>query len=273
MDLAEVGAHLSVERVVEGSVRRGGDRVRITGLAEALGLLGSYGILPPQTAMPRAEAAARRALELDEGKQLARQWTACYSLITLQGRVEEGLDLLRDSLEREPHSLAVHGAYATALVIAHEYEQVIEFVDRVLHLHSSAYLLWHQRAYAHLALGDLEGARAGYEHALSLSTVNAWMRQGLGMTLARMGDVAGAEAQQAALLAQGEAGYVSPLMLAGIPGNLGRLDEAYGYLEEGIATRDALMRAVQSWEPLMKLDGDPRYPSVIQRLNLRPFEH
>ena len=402
VDLAEIGARLKVARVVEGSVRRGGDRVRITvqlvdvagghplwserfdrersdlfalqdevaasvaealrcriepapkptkdpaaydqflkgrfhleqrgagllrareafeaalaidsnlaeahaGLAEALGLLGFYGTLPPNEAMPPAEAAARRALELapdlaeahtalawvhftyhwdneatireferalelDEHNQLARQWSAYYSLITLQGRVEEGLELCRESLEREPHSLAVHDAFATALIIVRDFEQVIEFVDRVLDLHSAAYLLWHQRAFAHLALGNLEEARAGYEHALTLTNINSWVRQGLGMTLARMGDVQGAEARQAELLAEGAAGYVSPLMLAGIPANLGRLDEAYDFLEAGIANRDPLMRAIQSWEPLMRLDHDPRYAEVIRRLNLRPFE-
>jgi TolB-like protein/tetratricopeptide (TPR) repeat protein len=400
--LAEIGARLGVERVVEGSVRRGGDRVRITvqlvdvagghqlwserfdrergdlfelqdevaasvadalccriepvpkptddtaaydrflkgrfhleqrgtgllrareafesslaidanlaeahaGLAEAHGLLGFYGTLPPDEAMPRAEAAARRALELapdlaeahtalgwvnftyhwdneatireferalelDENNQLARQWTAYYVLITLQRRVEEGLDLCRESLEREPHSLAVHDAMATALIIAREFEQVVEFVDRVLDLHSGAYLLWHQRALAHLALGNLEEARAGYEHALSLSTVNAWVRQGLGITLARMGDLRGAEARQAELLAEGEAGYVSPLMLAGIPANLGRMDEAYDFLEQGIAKRDGLMRAIQGWDPVLALDRDPRHAGIIRRLNLRPFD-
>ena len=277
------------------------------GLADALGLLGFYGTMPPKEAMPRAEAAARRALELapdlaeahtalgwvnftyhwdneatireferalelDENNQLARQWTAYYVRITLQRRVQEGLDLCRESLEREPHSLAVHGAYATALIIAREFEQVIEFVDRVLDLHSAAYLLWHQRALAHLALGNLEEARAGYEHALSLSTVNAWVRQGLGIALARMGDARGAEARQAELVAENEAGYVSPLMLAGIPANLGRIDEAYDYLETGLANRDGLMRAIQGWEPVLNLDHDPRYAGVLRRLNLRPFE-
>ena len=88
-----------------------------------------------------------------------------------------------------------------------------------------------------------------------------------GMRAAALGD----REQEAELQRERESGYVSPLVLALTPSNLGRVDEAFAHLERGVETRDGLMRSLPAWEPLLRPGRDPRYAKLLERLNLPAF--
>ena len=60
------------------------------------------------------------------------------------------------------------------------------------------------------------------------------------------------------------------MCLALTPANLGRLDETFELLEQGVVERDGLMRSLPAWESLMSLRRDPRYSDLLERVGLDP---
>ncbi len=149
------------------------------GLADSYSLLGSheYGELPPKEAFPKATAAARRALEIDEalseahaalafiqfsyewdwagaerefrralqlqpGYAVAQQWYSCYSMA--MGRAEASLAASLRGVELEPVDLALHAQLTWHWFSARQYDQAIEASRRTLDLDpNSPVAHWH----------------------------------------------------------------------------------------------------------------------------------
>ncbi|CAN5887004.1 serine/threonine-protein kinase [soil metagenome] len=142
-----------------------------SGIADCWAMLAFdyFGGVPPREGMPKARAAALRALELDEGLAEGRTPLAVVSmlyewdfaaaerhfelalelkpgyyparmwyshLLSVMGRHEESLDLIRRTLEQEPLALIVQQSVARILHFAGRYEESIEECRRLLEMDS-----------------------------------------------------------------------------------------------------------------------------------------
>ena len=190
------------------------------GLADSYNMLGQYEIVPPSEAFPRAEAAALRALDLDEtlaeahtslgwarmsqwrwqeaerefqraielnpGYATAHHWYARY-LSWSPGRIDEALAEIKRAQELEPLSLIINSALGEALDWAGRYDEAIEQFRKTLELNPN-FAPAHQ--FLSLPLGQKsmhEEAIAELEKAVSLSGGGCLSPQLVGICLRRSG--------------------------------------------------------------------------------------
>lgn len=271
------------------------------GLAMAYSLLSYYGSRRPHKMMPCARAAAERALAINPKLAAAhtalawvhmiydwddacaqsefqaalrfepdavqpRLWYGAYILSLFQGRTTEGLAMCREAVELDPLSGSAHCQLGVALNFAGCPEEALATLGAQLDDHPTSYLLWFHHALSRFNLGDIEGARTDLEHAVHLSSMNAWAMGLLGATHARLGD------QDRALAIQGELereDFIAPFCLAMTPATLGRSDEALAHLENGIGERDGLMRVLPAFRVFDDLRSTPRYAAVARQAKTR----
>jgi serine/threonine-protein kinase len=254
--------------------------------------------LPPREFMPKAEAAARKALALDEtlaeahsslaGVLYRYHWDwegaerefqrsleldpnyaeghrayAIY-LLTVR-RHEEAVAEARRALELSPLSPVINVELAAALVRVGRYDEAIQQAQRTLEIDPKFF-----RAYATLALayegqGDRSKAVAALEKAVPPKgrTGNHW----LGYMYAVTGRRAEALAVAARLEKLSHERYVNPQSIAVVYLGLGDKDRAMAWLERAYEERSFEVLGF-SGEPFDELGDDPRFQDLLRRMRL-----
>ncbi len=274
------------------------------GLADSYGLLlAVFGWLPPQEAIPKAKAAALKALEIDDrlaeahvslgyasmaydwdwptaGKHFeralalnpayptARQWYSEY-LIAF-GRTDEGLAEAKRALDLDPLSLLVNRSMARQLYLARRFDQAIEQGRKMLEMDPGF-------ALAHWQLGQAYTAKGMYREALpelkKYSAVSPGSPLGLaylGYALARSGERSQALRVLDELRTLSKRRYVYSLSLARVYVGLGENDQAFAWLEQSYEERSTgfyLLKVDPMWDPLR---SDPRFADLVRRIGLPP---
>jgi TolB-like protein/Flp pilus assembly protein TadD len=274
------------------------------GIADAYGTLGFTGAMRPREAMPKAKAAATRAVQLDS--QLAEaqcalgyvallydwDWPAAekaflrsielnpnYSHVMhhyghlyhafVSYRIDEGIELCRRAAEIDPLAgYSLHGWLAN-LYVAGRTAEAIEHLQKELTRDPSAFHLRRLLALCYTEQGRMEEARAAIEEAVRTSGRHPWAVGELGGLHARCGRTAEAEALQAELVARSRSTYIQPTIMAFIPAWLGKFEEGFAYLEQAIEERDGVIIAVTTWPNCRPFWNHPRFAEILKRLNLR----
>jgi TolB-like protein/Tfp pilus assembly protein PilF len=193
-----------------------------SGLADSYALLGDweYGALAPNEAFPKAKAAARKALELDDSLgeahaslalclksfdwnwkgaeaellyaiqinpsyATAHQWYA-WNLIIL-GRDNEGIRELRKAEALDPLSLIIGADIADAFVIAHRYAESIQQSRKTIEMDPSFAMAHYQLGQALGQVRNYEGAIRELQQAIELSKGNPLFTSQLGFLYAVSG--------------------------------------------------------------------------------------
>ena len=97
-----------------------------------------------------------------------------------QGRIEEGVAILRRAIALEPNETRLHGLFGKALTHLGQNEEALASLDRALALGPASANLHGSRADALVALGRLDDAVRSYDHALALQpdSVDDWCNRG-----------------------------------------------------------------------------------------------
>ncbi|OLD56928.1 MAG: hypothetical protein AUI54_04515 [Acidobacteria bacterium 13_1_40CM_2_56_5] len=274
-----------------------------SGLADCYNLLSLYSALPPNKAMPRAKAAARKALQLDESLAEAHtslaytylyydwSWSAAerefqhalelnpnyatahhwyHEYLAAMGRFEEQLDEIRQAEELDPLSLIINTDVGWGLYYARSYDQAIEQLQRTLDLDSNF-------AVAHLMLGLAYAQKARLTEAVS-SIQRAMGLCGedplvlaygaLGYVYAVSGQKAQARQMIDRLSAIPQARYASDYCQAMILAGLDERSEAIHRLESALEQRYDRMIYLNV-EPVFDcLRQNTRFQQLIRRLGL-----
>jgi non-specific serine/threonine protein kinase len=274
------------------------------GIADAYGTLGFTGAMRPRESMPKAKAAAARAVQLDP--QLAEaqcalgyvallydwDWPAAekaflrsielnpnYAHVMhhyghlyhafVSYRIDEGIELCCRAAEIDPLAgYPLHGWLAN-LYIAGRTAEAIERLQKELTRDPSTFHLRRLLALCYAEQGRIDEARAAIEEAARSSGRHPWAVGELGGLHARCGRTAEAEALQAELVARSRSTYIQPTILAFIPAWLGTFDEGFAYLEQAIEERDGVIIAVTTWPNCRPYWNQPRFAEILKRLNLR----
>jgi DNA-binding SARP family transcriptional activator/TolB-like protein/Tfp pilus assembly protein PilF len=266
------------------------------GLADAYAVQGFYDYVPPQDAFTRAEAAARRALdldpslaqpwatlgyvslyyhwnwadaerafaralELDPGYSTAHQWQANY--FTAMGRFTEAEQAMRRAMELDPLSLIANGALGWVFYNAGQHERAIEQFNRTLELDPDFKLAWFWSGMAHEQLGRLDHAIRLLEHALSLSPESALTEAALAHAYATAGRSADARAKLRELLAVEER-YIPAFEVAKAHLALGEVDTALEWLDRARLQRSHSIAFLRVDPQLAPLQNDPRFRRLLQ---------
>jgi serine/threonine protein kinase/Tfp pilus assembly protein PilF len=276
------------------------------GLADSYNWLGGgLNYVSPSETLPKAKAAAIKALELDKtlGEAHAAlayaewfydwDWSAAQrefksaielgpsSAITheryaeclfTKTRFDEGIDEMKRAQELDPISTYSLGGLAHAYLLMRRYDESIPHFQKALDLYPNAAFIRAQLAWSYAMKRMYPQALAEYdkiaESDKAVAPENQLVADGLGWVYA----VAGRRVDALKIAKEVEdlssLSYVDFYQLATIYAGLGAKDEAFRLLEKGYQQRSAGMRYLlidPFWD---NVRSDPRYTDLLRRVGL-----
>ncbi|HEX7425019.1 MAG TPA: protein kinase [Terriglobales bacterium] len=271
------------------------------GLADTYNLASFLSVFPPGEVMPKAKAAAAKALETDDGLAEAHvslgyasftydwDWTAAgrhfqqalavnfsyvsnhafYPLyLSSLGRFEEAVAVAKRALDLDPASPAVSHVLAVQLYLARQFDQAIQQCHKTLEMDPNY-------AVAYAVLGQAYASRGLYREALpDLDKFSALSRGGaaslalLGYAHARLGDRNEALRMLEELSALAKRSFVTAFFFAQVYAGLEDKDQAFTWLEKACEERFnrlAYVKVEALWDPLR---SDPRFAELLRRVGI-----
>jgi TolB-like protein/Tfp pilus assembly protein PilF len=273
------------------------------GLADTYTYFSFFDVVPPREAMPKAKAAAARALEIDNrlgeahvslgyvsymydwdwpaaGKHFeqalalnpgySRAHTFYPFYLSSLGRSEEALAVAKHSLDLDPASPAVSHSLAVQLYLARQFDNAIAQAHKTLELDPNF-------AISYQVLGEVYVSRGMYREGLpelekysALSRGRAMSLALLGYAHARLGERSQALRMLEQLQAASKQSYTPAFSFAVVYAGLGEKDQAFTWLEKAYGERTsrlAYLKVEPLWDPLR---SDPRFAELVRRIGLSP---
>ncbi len=272
-----------------------------SGLADTYALLGDwqYAVLTPKEALPRAKAAAIKALELDDalgeahnslafcldgfdwafdsaGKEFVRaidlnpgyatahHWYAWH--LALLHRYDEALVEMRKAESSDPLSLIIAADLAELLALAHSVDDSIRQSRKVIEMDSSFGLAHNHLGQAYLQKHENKEAIEELRTAVQLSGRAPTCIANLARAWVALGKRSEAETLLSELKRRSGPGHSYGSEIAVICASLGDRDQAMQWLEKGFEERfnpGVLLRP--GFDPLR---SDPRFQDLVRRVGL-----
>ncbi|MBV8201807.1 MAG: hypothetical protein JOZ15_14385, partial [Acidobacteria bacterium] len=273
------------------------------GLADSYALMGYlYGLMPPHQAMPRAKAAARRALEidpeladahaclgfvkahydwdwagaeadfqrslaLDPGRATTHQWYSHY-LLSVR-RFDAAMDEARRAWELDPLSPIVNAF----LILAPTWsgrgaDQALAELRRQVEMEPVLAVGRVFLGMGYLAVRKDRDALAVLEPFSAAGGASLLAQVSIASALARSGDHAGARRVLGEMHAAARERYVPPSHFAHVLIALGDSDEAFFWLDRALAERDGWLAYLDVYPLFDDLRGDPRFDALLRRIGL-----
>ena len=272
-----------------------------SGLADTYALLGDwqYAVMTPKEALPKAKAAALKALELDDnlseahtslafclegfdwnwdaadkqfrraidlnpGYATAHHWYAWH--LSLLGRNSEAIVEMKKAENMDPLSLIINSDLAELLAIAHLPDESIAQSRKTIEMDSNFALAHNQLAQAYLEKNMYAEAISELQKAMDLSGGSPTFIANMARAYAASNRRAEALRLLNAVKRSSVPGYSHASEIAIIYTALGDKGEAMNWLEKGYEERfnpGVLLRP--GFDPLR---SDPRFHELIQRIGL-----
>jgi len=270
-----------------------------SGLADTYALLGDwqYGVMTPKEALPKAKAAAIKALELDStlseahnslafcfdafdwdlesaGKEFQRaielnpgyatahHWYAWH--LSLLGQYDQAIEEMRKAKSLDPLSLIINADLAELLVIAHFYDESIIQSRKTIEMDPNFALAHNQLAQAYLQKHMNAEAIAELQKAVELSAGSPTCIANLARAYAASGRNSDAVKLLSELKNHSNGGYSDAAEVSMVYAALGDKDQAMHWLEIGYEQRfnpGVLQRL--GFDPLR---SDPRFQDMVRRI-------
>ena len=257
-----------------------------------------YSLLDPKEFMPKAEAAARKALELEESLDEAHlalatlktstwQWVDAerefkraielnpnlfrahntYSAyLSAVGRHEEAITEMKRAQELDPLSLFADAELGFALYKARKYDQAIEVLKKSLELDPNYPLTHTYLALTYATKGMPAEAIAEHKESMRLGVNTPGMQIYLGAAYAQAGDLGSAQKILRQLETSRE--YVSPGELPVLYAALGKREEAFASFEKAYLARDQQLQYLGIEPAFDSLRSDTRFKDLMHRVGL-----
>jgi TolB-like protein/Flp pilus assembly protein TadD len=272
-----------------------------SGLADTYALLGDwqYAVMTPKEALPKAKAAATKALELDSslgeahnslafcldgfdwdfesaGKEFQRaielnpgyatahHWYAWH--LALLHRYDEAIAEMKKAQNLDPLSLVINADLAELLSLAHSYEESIRQSQKTIEMDPAFGLAHNHLGQAYLQTQRYDEAIAELTKAVNLSGRSPTCMANLARAYAITGKRNEALKLLAELKQRSGGSYSHGTELAVIYASLGQTDQAMTWLEKGFAERfnpGVLLRP-----GFDSLRSDPRFKDLVRHVGL-----
>jgi TolB-like protein/Tfp pilus assembly protein PilF len=267
------------------------------GIAETYVILSDV-VMAPNDALPRAKAAALKALEFDPDNAEARAWLGivlymydwdysaaddeyrralelnpnsadarflyAFGLCT-SGRTAEGLVQLEHASAVDPFNAYVHWMRDGCHLMARDYDRIIEEHRESAELDPDFFYWDSWLAIAYREKGLYEESVSEYRNAQEL--MGQVPLHGLAVTYARMGRTEEARRILEELHGLARETYVAPDKFAMIHAALGENDQAFEWLERAREAHSAGMMWLDGFPEYDSVRSDPRFEALLRRLN------
>jgi DNA-binding winged helix-turn-helix (wHTH) protein/TolB-like protein/Tfp pilus assembly protein PilF len=216
-----------------------------------------------------AEREWRRAIFLDPEYATAHQWYAVHYL-TPTGRLEEALVEARRAQQLDPLSPVFSAFVGATLLFARRYDEAIEECRKTIDLYPEFGVAHWYLGRAYLQKGMFGEALTELRDAVRLSGESPLMQGTLAFAYAASGDRARARGMLAELMRLRAQHYASAVDLAITHAALGEREEAFRWLDEAAAERAFHLVYLKVWPELDVLRPDPRFAGMVHRIGLAP---
>jgi TolB-like protein/DNA-binding winged helix-turn-helix (wHTH) protein/Flp pilus assembly protein TadD len=272
-----------------------------SGLADTYALLGDwqYAAMTPKEALPKAKAAAikaleldntlgeahnslafcldgfdwdfnsagkefRRAIELNPGYATAHHWYAWH--LSLVGQNEEAIVEMKKAESLDPLSIIINADLAELLVLAHYYDESIRQSHKTIEMDPTFALAHNQLGQAYLQKQMPDEAITELQKAVQLSAGSPTCIANLARAYAASGKKSEAVKLLGDLKKRSNASYSLASEIAVIYAALDDKTQAMSWLEKGYEERfnpGVLLRP--GFDPLR---SDPRFQELVRRIGL-----
>jgi TolB-like protein/DNA-binding winged helix-turn-helix (wHTH) protein/Tfp pilus assembly protein PilF len=273
------------------------------GLADAYWILGSAGfeVAPQLETVPKARAAARKAMELDPDLDRAEA-TLGFLEIDYDWNFAAGERRVRAVLERNPSLASVHTSFSYYLAAMGRFEEAIAAAKRgqeldplsVVPVQTLGFRYYYARRYAEAAMtfgraldrdpgafvarvglglvrfkqGRTKEALQELERSAQDSGDNRWVRASLAYVSARSGQLVRARQILARFEEESRGRYVPAFYPAVVQAGLGDSAAALAFLEKAFAERSGWMVFLKVEPFFDSLRADPRFVDLLGRVGL-----
>lgn len=272
------------------------------GLADCYAMLGWNSMLPPGAALPKAQAAATRALELNDtlteahaslafckmfhewdwagaerefqrafelnpSYPVARPWYA-FELSAL-GRHAEASAEVRRARQLDPFSLAIGASAGLVLSLAGQHDEAVQQCLKTLEMDPAGFYQTHfVLGASYAAKGMVDEALRSLQTAVMLSNRNPHMVAALGHTLAASGRTREARELISELRERGGERFAPPFNIAMVYAGLGEQDLTFEWLEKAYESRSLWLIFLNVHPMFEHLRPDPRFKALARRMGL-----
>ena len=272
-----------------------------SGLADAYGLLSGFGAASPQESLPQANAAARKAVELDDtlaethtslglaytvnwawsdatkefqraielnpNYATAHHWYSDGPLLA-EGRFDEAIAEMKRAQELDPLSLIIHTEVGMIYIYARQYDKAIEPLQKTIEMDQTFYFAHLNLAVAYHMKGAVQEALEEYQIAYKLNddpTVLGF----LGHFQATSGKRNEALKTLSQMTEISQHRYVPAYSLAQVYAGLGERDQAFQWLEKSYQDHATDLVLIKVDPTLDNLHSDSRFADLVRRVGLR----
>jgi TolB-like protein/DNA-binding winged helix-turn-helix (wHTH) protein/Flp pilus assembly protein TadD len=271
------------------------------GLADSYALSGGFNLIPVEQAMPRAQAAAEKALELDSNLAeahaslgliapfnnwnwadaerhyeraielnpnyaTAHHWYAEGYLMPV-GRADEAIAEIRKAQELDPLSAVIATDLGKELYFVRRYDEALVELRRALELDPNFVSAHNWISDTLLEKRLYSDAVVELEKTRPFREERVYIRQ-TAYLYARMGRRAEARTALAKSLQLSKGKQVSSGAVALTYAALGDKDESFQWLEKAYTERSSFMTSLKYWSVFDQLRGDPRFGDLLRRVGL-----
>jgi TolB-like protein/Tfp pilus assembly protein PilF len=273
------------------------------GLADTHAYLSFFNVIPSRQAMPKAKAAAAKALEIDDDLAEAHvslgyvsftyewDWLAAgehfeqalalnpaYSrahtfyafYLSSLGRSGEALAVAKGALDLDPASPAVSHSLAVQLYLARKFDRAAKQAHDTLEMDPDF-------AVTYAVLGEVYLSKEMYREGLSVLEKYSTLSRScaaslalLGYSHARLGERKESLQMIEELKAASKQSFVPALFVALVYAGLEDKDQAFTWLEKAYQERFnrlAYLKVEALWDPLR---SDPRFADLLRRVGIPP---
>lgn len=270
------------------------------GLADTYNVMSFYGGPAPSESFPKAEAAARKALSLDNrlgeahaalgdnlfsyhwdwagaehefqsaihlnsGYAPAHHW---YSeLLSVLGRHDEAIAEIERARQLDPLSLAINQTVAGAFYMARRYDEAALQMQRAIELEPGYASAHNMLGWIYTQKGMHNQAIAEFRRAVNLSNNSPGDVAALGWGYAEAGQRREARQIAAALETRSHQRYVSPDALARLYTAINEKNLAFERLEAAYRMRVDTLNNINVEPCYDSLRSDPRFQALVRRMN------
>jgi DNA-binding winged helix-turn-helix (wHTH) protein/TolB-like protein/Flp pilus assembly protein TadD len=269
------------------------------GLADAYTTASDW-VLSPREAMPKAEAAARRALVFDDGLAEAygalahaqlHEWkladaqkgftralalnpniTSIYfaygEYLAALGKQDQAVTELRKALKIDPLSAEILLMLPFALYLKQDYAAADAADTAAIQAHPDFWALYMGRGYSYLAERRFPEAIADFEKGRALNPYATINLSGLAAAHARAGHRAVAKNLLAQMQQMMSRQHVAPFDIAVVYTALGDRTQALDWLDKAYQDQSEMMLFLDIYAPLADLRSNARFQELVRRVGV-----